>query len=81
VLTCSRAQIIARKELQAGCPEEIEIRAATIQAVELLRDAIAHKHGGALAPLIIQLDWWLWDMGERNRATDEPHHRTLTTNY
>lgn len=61
--------------------QEIEIRAATIQAVERLREAIAAKHGGAVCPTAVQLDWWLWEQGEQTRSTDGAHHRTLTTNY
>jgi hypothetical protein len=70
-----------QRDIQPGSEEEIEIRAATIQGVERLRAAIAAKHGGAVCPSAVQLDWWLWDAGEKTRTTDGPHHRTLTTNY
>ena len=74
-------QITAKEVLSPGCAEEVEIRAMTIQAVEQIRYLLSKKYGSELTPLSIQLDWWLWELGEQNRATDEPHHRTLTTNY
>jgi hypothetical protein len=74
-------QIDARVELPAGSEEETEIRAASVQAVELMRESIRQVHGERLCPASIQLDWWLWAAGERTRASDPCHHRTRTIFY
>ena len=76
--------------LTAGCAEEVEIRAATVQAVELLRDAVdaARRRrcgdgsgGSGRGVLVVELDWWLWQVGEKLRGSLAPHHRTLTSYY
>jgi len=92
------------QELPAGSEEELEIRAASIVAVERLKEAAnvllqartdeqqdEAQHSGSLssqagsskaAPqlLSVQLDWWLWQEGERVRS-EHPHHKTWTIYY
>ncbi|KAL9642058.1 hypothetical protein ABK040_004107 [Willaertia magna] len=58
---------------------EVEIRACTVQAVELLRDYLYQKHG--IKCLSIEIDWLLWQIGEANRLVIKPHHRTLSIFY
>lgn len=29
----------------------------------------------------VQLDWWLWEWGEREKDTLKPHHRVMTIYY
>lgn len=58
--------------------EEIEIRAATIQAVEQLRQALAAQ--GVTIPAY-ELDWRLWHLGQSLPGDAEPYHRTLTVFY
>ncbi len=70
------AKVDNEEWLAAGSPEEVEIRAATIVAVELLRDALARR-GRRLLPL--ELDWLLWHASQDREMA--PHHRTLTTSY
>lgn len=77
-------QVDARQELQSGSEEEVEIRAASILAVEQLK-AAANKlltaQDSTAEPLLsIQLDWWLWQEGERTRNVDT-HHKTWTIYY
>uniref|UniRef100_A0A7S3VJW6 Queuosine 5'-phosphate N-glycosylase/hydrolase n=1 Tax=Dunaliella tertiolecta TaxID=3047 RepID=A0A7S3VJW6_DUNTE len=79
------SKIGAGQELPAGGEEELEIRAATITAVEDLKDALS-KSGrcqavGAAVPITIQLDWFLWEVGEREREAHPPAHHTLTIYY
>ncbi len=57
---------------------EIEIRASTIWAVELIRQALA-KIGRTLCAF--EIDWLLWQAGQRSDLTDHPYHRTLTPYY
>ena len=64
--------------LPAGSPEEVEIRAATVQAVERLKAALAAK-GWALKS--IELDWLLWNLSQEERFKQKPYHRTVTIFY
>lgn len=57
---------------------ELEIRAATIQAVELLHKQMESR-GHMLK--VIELDWFLWQIGEDNKNALQPHHRTLSIYY
>jgi hypothetical protein len=76
-------QVDAREELAAGSEAEIEIRACTIEAVEVLKRALQERSSrdGCPVPHNVQLDWFLWERGERERDTAPPHHRTRTTFY
>ena len=69
--------------LEEGGEEELEIRGCTIAAVEMLRQCLEDKHGktGQQLPHTVQLDWWLWEIGEEAQQRHRPHHRTLTQFY
>ena len=77
----SVVQILAQELVVPGSEEEVELRAASVQAVEQIRDSIKARHGDKLCPTAVQLDWWLWETGESSRASDPPHHRTATVFY
>ena len=64
-------------ELEAGGPEEVEIRAATVVAVEELRDRLGDA--GRQLPAV-QVDWLLWDYSQ-GLFPVRPHHRTRTVFY
>ena len=65
--------------LGASVPqEEVELRAASIQAVEKLQAVLASKGRACLS---IELDWLLWQRGEKMKDGLLPHHRTLTVYY
>jgi hypothetical protein len=72
------ARIARRELLRAGSEEEIEIRAATIWGVEFLRRALAER--GRHLPAG-DIDWLLWQAGQRLPSGTEPYHRTLTVFY
>jgi hypothetical protein len=73
------AERIARYALiPPDSDEELEIRAATIWGVELLRQALAAR-GRAMPAYAI--DWALWRVGQDLPADTEPYHRTLTVFY
>lgn len=77
-------KLINKEAFQPGSKEEIEIRAATVQAVELLRTKIADCCPAAdeKKPPAVHLDWFLWQLGESKRnMTAVPHHRVLTPYY
>ncbi len=65
-----------RDSIAAGSPEEVEIRAATVWSVELLRRSLVELGRPLLA---IEIDWLLWQASQ-SRAMP-PHHCTLTTSY
>ncbi|CAN0465376.1 unnamed protein product, partial [Scytosiphon promiscuus] len=62
----------------AGSDQEVEIRATSVQAVEGLRKALARRN---IVVTSIEIDWWLWQEGERIKKSIRPHHRTLTCFY
>jgi hypothetical protein len=64
--------------LQSGGPEEIEIRASTIQAVELIRQEL-DRMGKALRAF--EIDHILWNLGQDRAYKKRPYHRTLTFFY
>jgi len=66
--------------LAAGSAQELEIRAATVQAVELMRAEVQRVTQQPLL-LSLQIDNLLWERGEAMLAELPPHHRTLTVYY
>ncbi len=64
--------------LEAGSPEEIEIRANSIWAVELIRQEL-NQLGKRARPF--EIDWILWNMGQGAEFKLKPYHRTLTIFY
>ena len=64
--------------LRAGSPEEVEIRALGVHAVEGLRTALAEL-GRDVPPW--QLDQVLWERGARPRYKAEPRHRARSVFY
>jgi len=65
------------EELRPGEPAEVEIRAATVVAVERLREALAGR-GRRLRS--IEVDWVLWDLSQ-GLFPVRPYHRTRTVFY
>lgn len=72
------SKIDSKQEIPFGSPEEIEIRAATVIAVDLLQTELVQK---GIDILVIELDWLLWQIGEKMKDELQPHHRTLTIYY
>jgi hypothetical protein len=64
--------------LEAGSPEEIEIRANTIWAVELIRQELT-RMGKELRAF--EIDWFLWNLGQERQFKAKPYHKTVTTFY
>lgn len=73
------AERIARYEpIPAGSAAEVEIRAATVWAGELLRRAMAARQ---ITLHAFELDWTLWVAGQFLPGDAEPYHRTRTVFY
>jgi hypothetical protein len=64
--------------IPAHSEEEIEIRAHTIWAAELLRQALRPRFPDINA---LHLDYWLWSASKQLPPTAPPHHRTLSVFY
>ncbi|MDY6856717.1 MAG: queuosine salvage family protein [Thermodesulfobacteriota bacterium] len=64
--------------LEAGCSQELEIRACTICAVELIREELK-RIGVALKAF--EIDWILWNLAQYKEFKVKPYHRTLTLFY
>lgn len=68
------AQVDACTELPAGGSEEVEIRAATVQACDLLKSSLG-------LGTAVETDWLLWQAGEEIKDSMQPHHRTFSIYY
>jgi hypothetical protein len=68
------ARIDAEALIEHDSPEEVEIRAAALHAVELLVEA----HGATTATAV---DYVLWTRGAAPRYKAHPRHRARTTDY
>jgi len=64
--------------LEPGSPEEVEIRANTIWAVELIRREL-RRVGNKLRAF--EVDWILWNLGQNEDFREKPYHRTRTIYY
>lgn len=66
------------ERIPVSSAEEVSIRAATVQACELLVAALADL---GIATTASELDWRLWTLGQGLADDAEPYHRTVTTSY
>ena len=72
------AVVEARQLIPPGDPQEVEIRAAMIWAVEHLRRVFAELGQPVEA---YELDWFLWNLGQEPVDNEKPYHRTRTIFY
>ena len=73
------ARLEAGELIAAGSPEEVEIRAVALHAVERLK-AQLHEAGHA-AITAVDLDYLLWNRGQDARYRATPRHRTRSVFY
>jgi hypothetical protein len=71
------ARIDGHEGIPAGSDEEVEIRAATVQAVELLVEELSRLGRCVRA---FEVDWLLWNLSQ-GRDFPFPYHRTRTIFY
>ncbi len=69
--------IDAREQIPSGDPREVEIRAASIWAVEMIKDVLCRRENKTTS---LEVDWHLWTLAE-NKVFERPHHRTRTAAY
>jgi len=72
------ARVDNQELLQPGGEEEVELRAATIWACELLRREMSRASGRAITA--VEVDQLLWYLGQ-NSSEMRPYHRTRTIYY
>ncbi len=72
------ARVDSMELIPPSSEEEIEIRAHTIWAVELLCSELKQKGQNICA---FQMDWILWNMGQQDKFRKRPYHRTVTIFY
>jgi hypothetical protein len=72
------ARINAEALIPAGSPEEVEIRACALHAVEQIV-AVLRAQGEPVTAL--GLDYLLWNRGQQPRYKAEPRHRTRSVYY
>lgn len=72
------ARVDGELPIESGSPEEVEIRACTVWAVELIRREL-QKLGNELRAY--EIDWVLWNMAQDPILKKRPYHRTLTVYY
>lgn len=64
--------------IPAGSPEEVEIRAFTLEVCERIVTDLRKKFPDLK---VIELDMWLYLESKKTSPNDKPHHRALTTAY
>ena len=67
-----------RMLLTPGSPDEVEIRANTIWAVELMRQELRRLGKNLRA---FEVDWILWNLSQNEDFKAKPYHRTVTIYY
>jgi hypothetical protein len=71
-------RIMAETPIAAGSPEEVEIRACAVHAVELLKKSIDDRGWRVTSS---QLDYYLWNRGQRPDYKAVPRHRARSVFY
>ena len=71
-------RIDKKNEVEHGSREEVEIRASTIHAVELIKAEVRRR---TAAMTSIEINDHLWLMTQEKFPDDKPYHRTKTTAY
>jgi hypothetical protein len=72
------ARVDRQELLPPDSPDEVEIRAATIWAGELLCRAL-RAHG--IQAQALEIDHYLWTLGQTPSPNERPYHRTRTIYY
>lgn len=71
-------RVDAQVLIPAESPEEVEIRAATVWAVERIRQEVEARRTDLRA---FEIDGMLWHLGQDESFRKKPYHRTVTVFY
>ncbi len=72
------ARVDRLEPLEAGSCEEVEIRAATVWAAELMRRQLLPRFPEVTA---LHIDYWLWREGQTQGPGIQPYHRVRSIYY
>jgi hypothetical protein len=72
------SRIEKEEEIPSGSPEEIEIRACSVHAVELMVEELKRSGKDVNS---MKLDQFLWNRGQLPQYKKHPRHRTRTVYY
>ncbi len=72
------AKIDSLTLIEPGSPQEVEIRANTVWAVELIRQELSRQGKEWRS---FEIDWVLWNLGQEDAFREKPYHRTVTIFY
>ena len=78
------AVVDGEKELAYSSKLEVELRAATVVTVDRIMETIRANGSQALREQVqrsYEVDWLLWQMGEKTLAEMKPHHRVTSIYY
>lgn len=67
-----------QRPILSGSLQEVEIRANTIWAVEMIKQEL-YRMGKFLHAF--EIDWLLWNLGQKANFKKRPYHKTLTVFY
>ena len=76
--------IDSEQELAFSSLEEVELRASTVVAVDLIMEEITKNGSEELKQQVkraYEVDWLLWQMGEESLKEMKPHHKVLSIYY
>lgn len=76
--TALAASIDSYEQIPCGDEREVELRAQTIVAVDMLQLELRSRGKNLM---VLECDWLLWQQGERLKDEILPHHRTLSIYY
>ena len=76
--TALAASIDSYEQIPWGDEREVELRAQTIVAVDMLQLELRSRGKNLM---VLECDWLLWQQGERLKDEILPHHRTLSIYY
>jgi len=70
-----QSKVDNKEEIVKGSEMEIEIRAGTVVACDMIAESLKQP--------AYKIDWLLWQIGEVEKKSGllRPHHRTITTFY
>ena len=76
--------IDSETEMPYSSPFEVELRAATVVTVDQIMDKVREAGSEKLKSQLTcsyQVDWILWQLGEKELAEMKPHHKVLSIYY
>lgn len=71
-------RIDSKDNIHSGSQAELEIRANTVKAIELIKEGLQKRFPGITSK---EINDYLWLLGQEKKPDDKPYHLTRTINY